>query len=106
MNWPNAWARGRLPPVKMPKVALGDTQLLLLLSILIGVASGLLVVCFHIAIDTVRWATIGLPGVGESHRDGRLARARRRRRDPAGPLRVPGREGQRRDSHEGRRPHL
>ena len=55
---------GRSPPVKLPKVALGDTQLLLLLSILIGVASGLLIVCFHIAIDTIRWATFGLPGVG------------------------------------------
>lgn len=55
---PNGWG------VKLPKVALGETQLLLLLSILIGVASGLLVVCFHIAIDAIRWSTYGLPGVG------------------------------------------
>ena len=55
----------RLSSVKLPRIALGDTQLLLLLSILIGVASGLLIVCFHIAIETIRTNTFGLPGVGD-----------------------------------------
>ena len=61
MRLTTAWPRG---PVKLPRVALGDTQRVLLLSILIGVASGLLVVCFHMAIDVVRWWSVGLPGVG------------------------------------------
>jgi chloride channel protein, CIC family len=47
--------------VKLPRVALGDTQRVLLLSIVIGLFAGLLVVCFHITIDFVRWATVGLP---------------------------------------------
>lgn len=61
MRFTTAWPRGS---VKLPRVALGDTQRVLLLSILIGVASGLIVVCFHMAIDVVRWWTVGLPGVG------------------------------------------
>ncbi len=43
---------------------LGDTERMLLLSILIGLFAGLLIVCFHIAIDAVSWWTLGLP-VGE-----------------------------------------
>jgi CIC family chloride channel protein len=55
---PRTWP---LRPVKLPRVALGDTQRVLLLSIVIGLFAGLLVVCFHIAIDFVRWATYWLP---------------------------------------------
>jgi chloride channel protein, CIC family len=54
MTWP-------LRPVRLPRVALGDTQRVLLLSIVIGLFAGLLIVCFHMAIDFVRWATVGLP---------------------------------------------
>ncbi|HEY7789502.1 MAG TPA: chloride channel protein [Vicinamibacterales bacterium] len=43
----------------------GQTQRFLLLSILIGLFAGLLVVCFHITIDFVSWATLGTP-VGAS----------------------------------------
>lgn len=39
----------------------GETQRFLLLSILIGLFAGLLVVCFHIAIDFVSWTTLGTP---------------------------------------------
>jgi CIC family chloride channel protein len=62
-NEPAAAARKTwpLPPVRLPRVALGDTQRVLLLSIVIGLFAGLLVVCFHISIDFVRWATVGLP---------------------------------------------
>lgn len=55
---PPQWA---LRPVKVPRVSIGDTQRVLLLSILIGVFAGLLVVCFHIAIDRLTWATVGIP---------------------------------------------
>lgn len=48
-------------PVKMPRVVIGDTQRVLLLSILIGIFAGLLVVCFHIAIDRLTWVTVGIP---------------------------------------------
>jgi CIC family chloride channel protein len=37
------------------------TQRFLLLAICIGLFAGLLVVCFHIAIDTVAWVTLGTP---------------------------------------------
>jgi CIC family chloride channel protein len=50
-----------LRPVRLPRVALGDTQRVLLLSIVIGLFAGLLIVCFHITIDFVRWWTVGLP---------------------------------------------
>jgi CIC family chloride channel protein len=39
-----------------------DTQRFLLLSICIGIFAGLLVVCFHFAIDLVTWSTVGTPG--------------------------------------------
>lgn len=48
-------------PVTLPRVVIGDTQRVLLLSILIGIFAGLLVVCFHIAIDRLTWATVGIP---------------------------------------------
>lgn len=47
----------------MPQV--GSAQRFLLLSILIGVFSGLLVVCFHFLIEFVSWYTLGVPA-GES----------------------------------------
>ena len=51
----------RTPPVlplpRVPRVS--DTQRFLLLSITIGVFAGLLVVCFHMAIDAVGWWTLG-----------------------------------------------
>lgn len=34
---------------------------MLLLSVVVGVSAGLLVVCFHIAIDRLSWRTVGLP---------------------------------------------
>lgn len=43
----------------------GSAQRFLLLSILIGVFSGLLVVCFHFLIEFISWSTLGVP-VGES----------------------------------------
>ncbi|MGH9309547.1 MAG: chloride channel protein, partial [Vicinamibacterales bacterium] len=48
-----------LPIPRAPRVS--DTQRFLLLSICIGVFAGLLVVCFHFAIDLVSWATLGSP---------------------------------------------
>src|SRR6266542_5192181 len=48
-------------PVRLPRVAVSDAQRMLLLSIVIGVVAGLLVVCFHITIDLLRWQTVGLP---------------------------------------------
>ncbi len=48
-------------PVRLPRVSLSDAQRMLVLSIVIGLFAGLLVVCFHIAIDLLRWRTIGLP---------------------------------------------
>jgi chloride channel protein, CIC family len=39
----------------------GGTQRLLLLSICIGIFSGLLIVCFHFTIDLISWATLGTP---------------------------------------------
>lgn len=50
--------RGRL-------MVMSETQRLLLLSILIGVFAGLMIVCFHIAIDAVSWLALGSP-VGRS----------------------------------------
>lgn len=37
----------------------GETQRFVILSILIGIFSGLLVVCFHIAIDILSWYSVG-----------------------------------------------
>ncbi len=42
-------------------IGMGATQRFLLLSIIIGIFSGLLVVCFHIAIEFVGWFTIHTP---------------------------------------------
>ena len=44
---------------------IGSAQRFLLLSILIGIFSGLLVVCFHFCIEFVSWNTLGVP-MGES----------------------------------------
>lgn len=52
-----------LPLPRPPRVT--DTQRFLLLSIAIGVFAGLLVVCFHFAIDMVSWSSLGTP-VGRS----------------------------------------
>ena len=48
-----------LPLPRRPRVS--DTQRFLLLSIFIGLFAGLLVVCFHMAIDLVSWTTLGTP---------------------------------------------
>jgi CIC family chloride channel protein len=48
-----------LPLPRPPRMS--QTQRFLLLSICIGVFAGLLVVCFHFAIDLVSWATLGTP---------------------------------------------
>jgi chloride channel protein, CIC family len=40
-------------------LALSETQRFLLLALFIGIFSGLLVVCFHIAIDWVSWTSLG-----------------------------------------------
>ena len=52
-----------LPLPRAPRIT--DTQRFLLLSIGIGLFAGLLVVCFHFAIDLVSWSTLGTP-VGAS----------------------------------------
>jgi CIC family chloride channel protein len=49
---------------------MSDTQRFLLLSIFIGLFAGLIVVCFHVAIERLAWATLGHP-VGD-HRWGTL----------------------------------
>ncbi|MDZ7640142.1 MAG: chloride channel protein [Bryobacterales bacterium] len=49
----------------IPVPQIGSAQRFLLLSILIGVFSGLLVVCFHFLIEFVSWSTLGVPA-GES----------------------------------------
>jgi CIC family chloride channel protein len=41
------------------QLTLSETQRFLLLALLIGIFSGLLVVCFHICIDWVSWSTLG-----------------------------------------------
>lgn len=41
---------------------MGETQRFLLLSIIIGIFSGLLVVCFHISIEFLAWNAIHVPG--------------------------------------------
>ncbi len=55
-------------PYKMWR--LNETQRFLLLAILIGVFSGLLVTCFHIAIDLLGWYSLG--ALSEKFRFGRL----------------------------------
>ncbi|MBK9168452.1 MAG: chloride channel protein [Bryobacterales bacterium] len=44
-----------------PRFAMSEAQRFLLLSILIGVFAGLLIVCFHCAIDFMSWYTLGTP---------------------------------------------
>ena len=46
-----------LPP--MPQFNMSEAQRFLLLSILIGIFAGLMVVCFHITIDFIRWYAVG-----------------------------------------------
>ena len=52
------------------RITLNETQRFLLLAILIGVFSGLMVTCFHVAIDLIGWTTLG-PLSGK-YRFGRL----------------------------------
>ena len=54
-----------------PRIALGEAERFLLLAILIGLFAGLLVVCFHIAIDFLSWTSIG--AITTRFRYGRLA---------------------------------
>jgi CIC family chloride channel protein len=49
------------PVLPLPPPRVSETQRFLLLSVAIGVFAGLLVVCFHFAIDLVSWATLGVP---------------------------------------------
>lgn len=46
-----------MTPLTVPNGPGGDTQRFLLLSVLIGVCAGLLVVCFHVAIELTTWWT-------------------------------------------------
>src|SRR3970040_1726428 len=59
---PRIWEATRRGPV------MGETQRFLLLSIIIGIFAGLIVVCFHIAIEFLSWSTIhasrGQGGIG------------------------------------------
>ena len=48
-------------PLPLPAIRASGTQRLLLLSIGIGLFAGLLVVCFHVAIDVVSWHALGTP---------------------------------------------
>ncbi|MCW5983553.1 MAG: chloride channel protein [Bryobacteraceae bacterium] len=47
------------PAAWTSRLVMTEAQRFLLLSILIGVFAGLLVVCFHIAIDFIRWYAVG-----------------------------------------------
>lgn len=60
-----------LPQTANSRLRLGDAERFLLLAILIGVFAGLLVVCFHIAIDFLGWTSIG--AITARFRYGRLA---------------------------------
>lgn len=52
--------RGFWPAQLWPgQIGLSETQRFLLLALFIGIFSGLLVVCFHIAIDWISWTTLG-----------------------------------------------
>lgn len=42
-----------------PRMILNETQRFLLLAILIGLFAGMMVVCFHIAIDFISWSSLG-----------------------------------------------
>jgi CIC family chloride channel protein len=48
-------------PLPLARPRLSETQRFLLLSITIGVVAGLLVVCFHYAIDLISWSALGTP---------------------------------------------
>ena len=48
-------------PLPLARPRFSETQRFLLLSITIGVVAGLLVVCFHYAIDLISWSTLGTP---------------------------------------------
>jgi CIC family chloride channel protein len=58
--WPREWRPGRRPPGSR-RGPMTETQRFLLLSILIGLFAGLVVVCFHIAIERLAWAALGTP---------------------------------------------
>lgn len=58
------------PPHVRKHLALSEAQRFLLLAILIGVFAGLLVVCFHIAIDFLSWYSLG--ALSGKYRFGRL----------------------------------
>ena len=45
--------------LELPALGMSETQRFMLLSILIGIFAGLLVVCFHVAIDFIRWYAVG-----------------------------------------------
>ena len=52
----------RIAVLPLPAVGrVSITQRVLLLSVCIGLFAGLLVVCFHVAIDAVSWYTLGTP---------------------------------------------
>lgn len=46
---------------RLPRPVMSDTQRFLLLSIFIGLFSGLIVVCFHVAIERLSWLVLGNP---------------------------------------------
>jgi len=51
--------RESLAGIDFAKLSMSETQRFMLLSILIGIFAGLLVVCFHIAIDFIGWYAVG-----------------------------------------------
>ncbi len=55
------WARRILWPAQIwpAQIGLSEAQRFLLLALFIGIFSGLLVVCFHIAISWISWTTLG-----------------------------------------------
>ncbi len=52
----------RLWRARLEAPMMGETQRFLLLSIVIGIFSGLVVVCFHISIEFMNWTLIETPG--------------------------------------------
>lgn len=48
-----------LTSVDLGRLTMTEAQRFMLLSILIGVFAGLMVVCFHVAIDFIRWYAVG-----------------------------------------------
>ena len=64
MNWEPLAAAARSHGQRLLQLGnrapvMGETQRFLLLSIIIGIFSGLTVVCFHISIEFFSWATVG-----------------------------------------------